>query len=348
MVSCTCTRKHDTDTAAVHAETQLHRPPPPTAASPAASPPPAPPPPPPPSRIPSTRHENIYTLPNLLTCSRLLAAPVIGYLVLHDGYGWAMGLVVYAGVTDWVDGYVARRWRQQTVVGTVIDPMADKALMTVLTVTLAVKGLLPIWVAAIILGRDMGLGIAAVYYRWISLPGPKTFRRYWDFSIPSAEVHPTRISKVNTGLQLALLGACTAQPLLAPWLAPPNLSPSAVELLAWAMWAMQNIVATTTIWSGLSYLDNKEAVKIVNQHRARKMGLGQDGSGDGEVGGNSGGSELELGQEQELELGQEPESDEGSKLEQAQELEQEQEFEPKPEPEPELEPEEKRTRATMK
>jgi cardiolipin synthase len=119
-----------------------------------------------------------------------------------------------------VDGYVARRWKLQTVVGTVIDPMADKALMTILTVCLAVKGVLPgkrypwrilgslqrivgisltmilVWLATIILGRDIGLGITAIYYRYISLPPPKTFSRYWDFSLPSAEVHPTTISKV--------------------------------------------------------------------------------------------------------------------------------------------------------
>ena len=53
-----------------------------------------------------------------------------------------------------------------------------------------------VWIAALILGKDAGLGIAAIYYRWISLPPPKTFWRYWDFSLPSAEVKPTTISKV--------------------------------------------------------------------------------------------------------------------------------------------------------
>ncbi|KAI9697927.1 MAG: hypothetical protein M1836_004279 [Candelina mexicana] len=162
-----------------------------------------------------TPYENIYTVPNILTFSRLLAAPVVGYLVLHDYHIWAVCLFAYAGITDLVDGYIARRWNLQTIVGTVIDPMADKTLMTILTVCLAVKGALPVWLAAIILGRDIGLGIAAIYYRWVSLPPPKTFSRYWDFSLPSAEVHPTTISKVNTFLQLALIGATTAQPLIA-------------------------------------------------------------------------------------------------------------------------------------
>lgn len=90
-----------------------------------------------------TPHENIYTVPNFLTFSRLLAAPVVGYLVLHDQHVWALGLFAYAGITDLIDGYIARHWKLQTVVGTVIDPMADKTLMTVLTVCLAIKGALP-------------------------------------------------------------------------------------------------------------------------------------------------------------------------------------------------------------
>ena len=74
--------------------------------------------------------------------------------------------------------------------------------------------LLAVYLATIILGRDTLLGIAAIYYRYISLPPPKTFARYWDFSLPSAEVRPTGISKLNTALQLALIGATVGMPLL--------------------------------------------------------------------------------------------------------------------------------------
>ena len=71
-----------------------------------------------------------------------------------------------------------------------------------------------VWLAVLILGRDVGLAISAIYYRWISLPPPKTFMRYWDFSLPSAEVRPTTISKYNTFLQLALMGATTVVPVV--------------------------------------------------------------------------------------------------------------------------------------
>lgn len=80
---------------------------------------------------------------------------------------------------------------------------------------------LSVWLATIILGRDVGLAMSAIYYRWISLPPPKTFARYWDFSLPSAEVRPTTISKYNTFLQLALVGLTTAAPVLGHDLSMP-------------------------------------------------------------------------------------------------------------------------------
>jgi cardiolipin synthase len=95
-----------------------------------------------------------------------------------------------------------------------MDPMADKALMIIMTATLGIKGLIPASLAALILGRDASLAIAALYYRYASLPVPKTFMRYWDFSLPSAEVHPTTVSKYNTFLQLVLLGSALALPVL--------------------------------------------------------------------------------------------------------------------------------------
>lgn len=90
-----------------------------------------------------TPHENIYNIPNFLTATRLVAAPVVGYLVLNGDLKYAVVLFAYAGITDLIDGWMARKYKLQTVVGSVIDPMADKALMTILTVTLAMKGLLP-------------------------------------------------------------------------------------------------------------------------------------------------------------------------------------------------------------
>lgn len=114
----------------------------------------------PPETKPTLR-ENIYTLPNVLTVSRIVACPVLGWSILQNDFTLATTLLVYAGLTDLVclcisgviwnnsegifkaDGYLARRFNMQTVLGTILDPAADKTLMTTLTVTLAMQGLLP-------------------------------------------------------------------------------------------------------------------------------------------------------------------------------------------------------------
>ncbi|CAG8780103.1 17337_t:CDS:2, partial [Racocetra persica] len=139
---------------------------------------------------------------------------------------------------------------------TVIDPLADKTLITILTVTLAMKDLLPIPIATIILGRDFCLILASFYYRYISLPAPKTLSRYFDISIPSAEVRPTLISKVNTALQLALMGTTLSSPIFG-WINIPFLK------------ALQYTVAGTTIWSGISYVFSKDAIRILKQPRIK-------------------------------------------------------------------------------
>ena len=213
-----------------------------------------------------TPHENIYTLPNILTFTRLLSVPFVGYLLLSPAYppSYALALFTYAGLTDLLDGYLARRLNQHTVVGSVIDPMADKSLMAISTFCLAYTGILPWWTATIILGRDVALAISAIWWRWISLPPPKTMGRYWDFSLPSAEVYPTEISKINTLLQLLLIGNAMVLPVL----------PEAI-VEAGNLWGVFEgwcgLVAGTTVWSGLSYVGNKDAVKIVSQEEVRRV-----------------------------------------------------------------------------
>ncbi|KAG9018313.1 hypothetical protein FRB93_000016 [Tulasnella sp. JGI-2019a] len=200
----------------------------------------------------ATLRENIYTIPNFLTATRILACPVLGYSIAIGDFELASGLLVYAAATDLLDGWLARRFNMGTVLGTILDPAADKALMTTLTVTLAAGGMIPIPLAAIILGRDVALSFTAFYYRYISLPPPKTWARYWNFSLPSAEVHPTGISKVNTALQLILMTGTVFNPILPFALDTPLI-------------AMQWVVGGTTIWSGLSYVWSKDAVKILSK-----------------------------------------------------------------------------------
>lgn len=204
--------------------------------------------------------ENIYTLPNMLTFSRLFAAPAIGSLLVQGQPFWALTLVVYSGVTDLLDGYIARRYQLQTVVGSVIDPMADKALMITLAYCLCISGNIPVYMAVLILGRDILLGLSALYYRYISLPPPKTFVRFWDFSIPSAEVHPTIISKYNTFLQMMYLGLSLLLPVVRE-----SFSPETFSYLWHGLKGLEYTTAFTTGMSGLSYIFSKDAVKILRR-----------------------------------------------------------------------------------
>ncbi|KAK4048385.1 hypothetical protein OIO90_005855 [Microbotryomycetes sp. JL221] len=110
-----------------------------------------------------------------------------------------------------------------------------------MVVTLTMKSMLPLPLAVLIIGRDVALALSAFYFRYASLPPPKTFMRYWDFSIPSAEVKPTLVSKYNTALQLLLVGVTTVSPLLPFEIQTPLV-------------CLQYIVAGTTIWSGASYV----------------------------------------------------------------------------------------------
>lgn len=165
--------------------------------------------------------------------------------------------------------------------------------------------------AVIILGRDVLLSVAAFYIRYTSLPYPvrflkvdsfrpyiqlslpakKTFLRYWDFSIPSAEVRPTEISKVclyhstaptyanfiqvNTALQLLLMGSTTISPIFPMDLKLPLQALQCVlhsfkRLFTHTTVYFRWVVATTTIWSGLSYVFSNDAVRIVSQGRNPK------------------------------------------------------------------------------
>ncbi|KAH3906554.1 hypothetical protein HBI56_117170 [Parastagonospora nodorum] len=235
-------------------------------------------------KLNTTRHENIYNLPNFLTLTRLIATPMVGYLIIHDQHLYAFSLFTYAAVSDLLDGWIARKWKLQTVVGSVVDPMADKFLMTTLVTCLAVNGSLPMPLFALILGRDVSLAVSALYYRYASLPAPKTMARYWDFSLPSAEVHPTGISKFNTFLQLTLLGTLLCTNLLHD----PSATQSAAGGLLLSIQdalggeagvrtmvqGMSAIVASTTIYSGLEYTWSKKAVVILGGDEALKRKQG--------------------------------------------------------------------------
>lgn len=127
------------------------------------------------------------------------------------------------------------------------------------------------------------LALAAIYYRYASLPVPKTFTRYWDFSLPSAEVHPTTVSKFNTFLQLILIGSTLALPVLTSGGQYAGVLHDLAGLTDELLWSgmrwFQVLVAGTTVWSGLSYAFLREAVTILGTDEGLKAKQGRRGRG---------------------------------------------------------------------
>ncbi|XP_071161353.1 cardiolipin synthase (CMP-forming)-like isoform X2 [Mytilus edulis] len=195
--------------------------------------------------------EQIMNIPNVLTMSRIVATPFLGYLVVQEAYTPAFCIFVAAGMTDVLDGYIARNFNQMTVLGSALDPLADKLLVSVLTVTLTMSSLMPVPLAAVILGRDVLLILASLYFRYISLPPPKTFSRYCDVTNATVKLHPSNISKLNTFLQLTLIASSLAAPVF-----------GFVDHIA--LQTLWYLTGTTTIASGVGYYRNRhQSVEIL-------------------------------------------------------------------------------------
>lgn len=100
--------------------------------------------------------DRVLTLPNVLSALRLLGVPVFLWLILvPEADGWAIVLLVVSGFTDWLDGYLARRWNQITRVGQLLDPIADRLYILATLIGLLLRGIVPWWFVAILLSRDV-------------------------------------------------------------------------------------------------------------------------------------------------------------------------------------------------
>eukprot|EP00794_Sanderia_malayensis_P019887 gene19887-21828_t len=201
------------------------------------------------------QNENIFTIPNVLSLMRIGLSPVIGYCVLQSEYTTALVLLGIAGVSDLLDGFIARSFKNQsTVFGSMLDPVADKVLMSIMTISLTYANLLPVQLCTLIIGRDVGLILAVAYLRYKTLPEPLTFSRYFDLNMPTVQMKPTQISKYNTGLQLGLVAFCLAAPVFG----------FVDNYMLQAYWYL---VGATTVISGLSYVANKDTFKVIKKNR---------------------------------------------------------------------------------
>jgi len=100
--------------------------------------------------------DRVWTIPNLLSMLRLLGVPLFLWLVLGPKADWwALGVLAFAGLSDWLDGKIARAWNQTSRLGAVLDPMADRLYIFAALLGLAVRDAVPWWLMAVLVLRDL-------------------------------------------------------------------------------------------------------------------------------------------------------------------------------------------------
>jgi len=113
----------------------------------------------------------IWTVPNGISMARLAGVPVFLWLVLGPkADGWAVGLLIAAAISDWLDGKIARAWNQQTRLGQVLDPAADRLYIAATLFGLAVRAIIPWWLVGLLLAREVVLGVALLVLRRYDYP----------------------------------------------------------------------------------------------------------------------------------------------------------------------------------
>jgi cardiolipin synthase len=136
----------------------------------------------PPGRVSS------LSIPNLITLGRIILVPVVVWAISSNAMLAAFVLFLAAGVSDGVDGYLAKRFGMRTVLGAYLDPLADKALIVSIYVTLGINGVIPRWLVILVVSRDIMI-VGAVVLSWL-VGSP-------------VKVKPLLVSKLNTVAQIA-------------------------------------------------------------------------------------------------------------------------------------------------
>jgi cardiolipin synthase len=201
-----------------------------------------------------SKEDLIITIPNALTSLRIMCTPFINYFLLINKHEYAFGLFIFAGITDFLDGYIARNWpNQKSILGSILDPLADKLLIGSLTVTLTLEDMLPLELAVLILLRDVSLIVFSLYVRYSILEKPVTLNKFLNVKkYSTVQVKPDQISKMNTLFQIALI-AFTVPSVMLDY----NSSLFLVYL--------QYLTGFTTILSSLSYLYKRGSYKVINK-----------------------------------------------------------------------------------
>ncbi len=135
------------------------------------------------------------TIPNIITILRFLLVPAIIWALLSGEMAWAFALFLIAGISDGVDGFIARHFNQQSRLGAYLDPVADKLLLVCVFVVLGLMGELPLWLVVLAVSRDALIIVAVMLSTVMGHP---------------VTVKPLFVSKANTAVQIILAAVALA------------------------------------------------------------------------------------------------------------------------------------------
>ncbi|HLC07806.1 MAG TPA: CDP-alcohol phosphatidyltransferase family protein [Methyloceanibacter sp.] len=188
-------------------------------------------------------------IPNTLTLARIVLVPLVVWLIITHENLAAFLLFLLAGLSDAADGYLAKRYGWRTELGAYLDPIADKALLVSIYVTLGFAGHLPAWLVIAVVSRDI-LIVGAVLLSWM-------------LSRPMS-LHPILVSKANTFSQIVLAGLVLAE--LGLGLGLEEL----VEVCVWITGALTILSAAAYFWAWLTHMASYEPAPAPLPSRKRK------------------------------------------------------------------------------
>ncbi|MEG3637703.1 CDP-alcohol phosphatidyltransferase family protein [Magnetococcus sp. PR-3] len=164
-------------------------------------------------------------VPNLLSFARIFMVPIFIWCMIKGYAEWALWIFVIAGVTDALDGYLAKKWDQVTELGGYLDPIADKLLLIAGFVVLAWSHMVPLWLTLLVITRDLVIVGGAIVYQILT---------------GDLKIEPLWISKLNTVAQIVLLGVVMAHSSYG-WFV------GVTDIMVW-------VVLLTTVSSGFAYI----------------------------------------------------------------------------------------------
>jgi cardiolipin synthase len=166
-------------------------------------------------------------LPNIISSLRLLAVMPVAYLLLKQEFGWALALFAAAGLSDGLDGFLAKHYGWQSDLGAILDPLADKVLLVVCFLVLGALSLIPIWLVVVAVFRDLLLVGGAVLY---------------NYRVEEIQVSPIAASKLNTLLQILLVVVVITDVGLV------SLPGWVIQILIWACLVTLVVSGTQYVW----------------------------------------------------------------------------------------------------